>query len=135
MSMLDRKTILNVSDLERELVSVPEWGGDVFVRGMNGNERDRYELGMFNAKDDLETKAIIRARVVAFCTVDEAGANLFVPADITVLGTKSAAALDRVFSAAMRLSGMDESAAKKADADFLADPSEPSTSDSPATSA
>lgn len=134
MSMLTRSTILNAADLDRELVSVPEWGGDVFVRGMNGTERDRYELGMYTAREDLETKAIIRARVVAFCTVNEDGSSLFTPADIAVLGTKSAVALDRIFTVAMRLSGTDTDAPAGADSAFLADPSGPSTSDSPATS-
>jgi hypothetical protein len=131
VSVLSREAILQANDLERELVAVPEWGGEVYVRGMSGTERDRYELGMYAARADLEGKAIVRARVVAYCAVDETGKSIFKPSDVEALGRKSANALDRVFSVAMRLSGTSPDAPEAAEESFEDAQSEPSTSGSP----
>jgi hypothetical protein len=48
----------------------------------------------------------VRARLVSLSTVDENGERLFSDADVVALGGKSAAALERVFTVAMRLSGL-----------------------------
>ena len=39
--MLTREQILGLSDLPREEVRIPEWGGVVFVRALTGSERDQ----------------------------------------------------------------------------------------------
>ena len=44
--MLNREAILSSVDLPKELVSVPEWGGDLYVRTLNGTERDAFEASM-----------------------------------------------------------------------------------------
>lgn len=116
--MLSRDQILAADDLPTEEVDVPEWGGAVLVRGMQGNERDRFEMSMYMTKDNLEEKAIVRARVVAWCTLGEDRKALFTPKDVEWLGRKSARALDRVFDVAKRLSGIGEEATKEAEADF-----------------
>lgn len=102
MSCLSRDNILTVDDLKREKVSVPEWGGYIFVRTMTGTERDQYESSVLgnNGKMDLKN---IRAKLVVLTAVDEDGLRLFNDDDIEVLGAKSAAALDRVFSKAQTL--------------------------------
>lgn len=50
--------------------------------------------------------ANVRARLVAMCLVGEDGRRLFEDGDIESLGSKGAAALDRVFAVARRLSGL-----------------------------
>lgn len=99
--MLTRDQILGASDLPVEVVSVPEWGGDVGVRVMTGAERDRFEQSMAAAKG--RTLDNVRAGLVAVVACDEAGNRLFEPQDVAALGGKSAAALDRVFTAALKL--------------------------------
>jgi hypothetical protein len=128
VATLDRKAILQADDLALELVNVPEWGGEVYVRAMTGTERDRFEVGMYLSRENPEERAVVRARVVAYCTVDEKGKALFTAADIDALGRKSAKALDRIFSVASRLSGTDAEAPKGAEASFGDGPSEASTS-------
>jgi hypothetical protein len=100
----------------------------VYVRAMNGTERDRFEVGMYLSREKPEEQAVIRARVVAFCTVDESGKSIFSARDVDALGKKSAKALDRIFLVAQRLSGIDAEAPAKAEASFGDGPSEPSTS-------
>lgn len=131
---LTRDQILSADDLPIEEVDVPEWGGTVLVRGMQGNERDRFEMAMYLTKDDLEQKAVVRARVVAWCTLDDDRRQLFTSKDVEWLGRKSARALDRVFDVAKRLSGIGEKAAKEAEADFDGGQNGASTSVWPDTS-
>jgi hypothetical protein len=108
--MLTRDAILNADDARRELVRVPEWGGEVWVRGLTGAERDAYEADAFDARtremDIARLLSNVRAKLVGRCMVDEAGARLFSDADIVALGGKSAVALQRVFEVAQRLSGI-----------------------------
>lgn len=103
--MLKREDILGSAvKLRTEVLDVPEWDGQVTVREMTGTERDRLEADISQKKQTA--MANLRARVVAMCCVDENGAALFTDADAAELGKLSAAALDRVFWAAMRLSRM-----------------------------
>uniref|UniRef100_A0A6M3IYH5 Putative tail assembly chaperone n=1 Tax=viral metagenome TaxID=1070528 RepID=A0A6M3IYH5_9ZZZZ len=106
--MLTRDQILNIDDTKKELVPVPEWGGDVWVRNMSGKERDSFEEETFLAKgpDNKQNWTNMRARLCVRCIVDEAGNRLFEDKDVDYLGAKNACALDRIFAVAQRLSGI-----------------------------
>jgi hypothetical protein len=101
--MLTREQILQCDDLPREIVKVPEWGGEVQVRTMTGTDRDAFEASLIGKEGRLEN---VRARLVSLAVCDESGERLFADADITALGAKSAKALDRVFAVAQRLNGI-----------------------------
>lgn len=105
---LKRDAILNAVDIVTEEVPVPEWGGSVLVRGMNGAERDAYEGSMITGrgKDAQLNIQDARAKLVVACSVDETGAQLFSGADVAALSRKSAIALDRIYEVAARLSGI-----------------------------
>ena len=108
MTILTREQILQANDIITETLLVPEWGGEVRVRGLSGAERDKFEsstVELHGKRRELNL-ANVRARLVSLSLVDENGKRIFSDADIHVLGRKSAAALDRVFSAAQRLSGL-----------------------------
>ena len=105
---------VDTDDLPRELVNVPEWGGDVFVRTMTGTDRDAFEASLIGKEGRMEN---VRARLVSLTLCNEAGERMFDDAEIAALGKKSARALDRVFSVAQRLNGIGTEqveAAKKA---------------------
>jgi hypothetical protein len=121
--VLTRDEIADAQDLTLERIAVPEWGGDVFVRGMNGAERDAYLAGALDAKGNVDLHNMT-ARLVAASAVDETGERLFTEADVQMLAGKSAAALSRVFSVASRLSGI-----SKEDVEALAKNSEGGRSD------
>ena len=113
MGYLTREQILKAQDLETEAVEVPEWGGKVLVRSLTGTERDAFEgsiVDMPAGKQPGSSPKMkmdnIRAKLVARSVVDEAGELIFTDKDIQALGQKSAAALDRVFAVAQRLSGI-----------------------------
>lgn len=105
---LNRDEILAAPDLGSQDVYVPEWGGWVRVRALSGAERDRFESEIAEVKGRKTqlNLANVRAKLVALAAIDENGGRLFRPSDVEALGVKSAAALDRVFDAAMRLAGM-----------------------------
>jgi hypothetical protein len=105
MAYLTKAAILAAQDLKSEAVAVPEWGGEVLVRGMSGLERDgiSHSLRQADGKMDLEK---FRTSVCACSIVDEQGKRLFTDAEVEELGAKSTTALDRVYAAASRLSGL-----------------------------
>lgn len=120
--MLTRDQILKCNDIQIEKVSVPEWGGDVFVRSLTGSERDWLEastvvdkiVGKGKKSDREIDMSNFRAKIVSLATCDKDGTAIFTKDDVLELSKKSAAALQRVFEVAQRLSGL-----TKEDADEL----------------
>ena len=108
--ILSRDDILKADDLETEDVDVPEWGGVVRIRGLTGTQRDAFEASVvkMNGTNKQYNLTNLRARFVALCVVDADGKRLFTDADVKQLGEKSATALERVWTAARKLSGMSE---------------------------
>ena len=107
-ALLDRSQILKTREVPTEIVPVPEWGGDVLVRGMTGRQRDDFEATLVEkrGKKMIPNTANARARLVVWCVVDENGHRLFGDGDAEELGEQSAVALDRVYEVAAKLSGM-----------------------------
>lgn len=115
MAILSKSQILAAVDLPTETVAVPEWGGEVLVRGLTAAERDTFEQsvvtlnGAGKAASTKMNLSNIRAKLCSLTIVDENGERLFSDAEVDVLGQKSAQALQRVFDAAQRLSGLSQS--------------------------
>lgn len=107
---LSRDQILQANDLPLEEISVPEWGGTVYVRGLTGEERDELESSVVHIEGKRKriNTSNIRAHLASLVICDEAGKKLFTEKDIQALGRKCASALQRVFDAAQRLSGLTE---------------------------
>ncbi|MCS6297166.1 MAG: hypothetical protein H8K09_13100 [Nitrospira sp.] len=108
MGLLNRQQILDSDDRRTERVAVPEWGGEVLIRGLSGTDRDEFEasLQVKNGKKRDVNLRNVRAKLVVLCLVDETGKPLFSIEDIQRLGNKSAAALGRCFDRAKQLSGL-----------------------------
>lgn len=135
--LLSRDDILKAEDIGTETVSVPEWGGEVLVRGLTGRERDTFEADLLvrrGGQMEVDPRNA-RARLVALCVVGEDGKQLFTRDDVAALGEKSAAALDRIYEAAARLSGLSEKDQKELEANFGATAGAGSSSASPNGSA
>lgn len=101
--LLTGDAIRNASDIRKELVPVPEWGGEVYVRTMRAGERDRFESDWEQRKRTGTVHENLRARVAVVCCCDEHGNRLFTDDDVSMLSEKSCAALDRIFAVAIRL--------------------------------
>lgn len=105
MKLLNKAAILGVEDLKHEDVPVPQWGGTVRVRMMTGAERDEFRSAIANEEGKSSPGQVSAALLVATC-IDETGARLFSAEDIDALKEKSAAALDVLAEASMRLNGL-----------------------------
>lgn len=134
MALLSKQEILDADDISKELVSVPEWGGEVYVGMLTGAERDRFEeLSMKGKGKDREVNlANFRARLAAAVIVDGNGNRMFSETEINVLGAKSAAALDRVYEAGTKLNRISKEDVDAAVGNSESDQSDDSGSDSPA---
>jgi len=110
----------------------------VLVRGMTGRERDAFEVSLMQpgrGGRKVLDPANVRAKLVARCVVDDDGGRLFTDADVAELGGKSAAAVDRVYAVAARLSGMGADDQEELTRDFALADGAGSSSTSPAASA
>ena len=101
--MLTREAILAANDTPTRDVDVPEWCGTVRVRTMSARDRDALEFAAIAAREEGSTVDNVRARYAAACIVDDKGNQVFTDEDITALGNKSGAALDRVYQAIAEL--------------------------------
>jgi hypothetical protein len=131
VSLLSKEAILGADDRETVDVEVPEWGGTVRVRALSGKERDAYEVSLAGVRPDGTARANlvnVRARLVALTVVDEAGDRMFTDADAAALGDKSAVAMQRVFEAAQKLSGLTDEDVEELAEGFDPAPDEPGTS-------
>jgi hypothetical protein len=110
MALLSREDILKKQDRSYQDVSCPEWGGKVRIQSLTGAERDAFEESILGAKNKDGTREVstqnLRAKLVALAAVDKDGKAMFSKDDVLVLGQKNAAALDRLFMVAQKLSGI-----------------------------
>jgi hypothetical protein len=101
--MLTAESILQADDCsDIEKVEVPEWGGFLFVKVMNGAERDFYELTASKSIQDPGSGSI-RAVLCAATICNDQGDRMFTNKQVGELSKKSGHALDRVFTVAQRV--------------------------------
>lgn len=112
MPLLTKEQILQADDIKTETVPVPEWGGEVRVRGAMAFEMDAYERSLYMTKTDEKDKVAVvenmdnaKARLVVKCVVGEDGERLFKDEDASALGKKSTSAVNRIFQRIQHLSG------------------------------
>ena len=105
---LNKADILGQKDIVTEDLFVQEWDAWVKVKVMTATERDHFEASTVQREGKKTTLNLqgIRARLCILCLVDEAGNRMFSDEDEYALGTKSGAAVDRVFVVAQRLNGL-----------------------------
>lgn len=107
MPFLTKEMILQADDLIREKVEVPEWGGCIYVSMMSAQGRDDFEKSMVVVREDGTTERNMnnfRASLCARTIVNQNGKRMFnTPDEIEQLGSKSAAAIERIFAVSLRL--------------------------------
>lgn len=138
---LSADAILGAEDVQTRNVPVPEWGGEVTVRGLTGIERDAYEAGIqqIRPKPDGTREVVFvrdnaRAKLLVKCLVDEQGNRIFKDNDAPALGKKNGAVIDRLYDVAAELSGLSEQAQKDIEGNSEGAQSADSPSSSPETS-
>jgi hypothetical protein len=107
--VLTREQILQ-TDLPFETIYIPEWGGDVRIKTMTGQERAAFEDSVVIDRDGKAEvdKKLFFAHLLAFTMVDDEGALLFESTEQVKeqLLTKSGAVLMRIGNRSARLNGL-----------------------------
>jgi len=118
--MLNRDAILKAQDLRRELVDVPEWGGEVYVRSFTALEREEVEMRSMQMVDiatgqikDARQMAGLKAWIVSRTVVDSDGRRIFTDADTDGLQGKAAEVIGRLADKATELSRLSVEDAEK----------------------
>lgn len=98
--LLSRTDILGASDTKYEVVHVPEWGKDAYVRvrSMKAGDRDQMERAITDADEQVSSRQV-RARIVSLCVVDDEGKPLFTKDDVALLAERHVAPMQRIFEA------------------------------------
>ncbi len=106
--LLTRDQILAAQDIETIEVDVPQWGGSVLVRGLTAAQRGQFTAAIMEQRGKQQTVKLqdIQVRLCALSIVDEQGKRMFADHELHLLAEKSAAALQHVFEAGQRLSGL-----------------------------
>lgn len=90
-----REKILKTNDIKRKKVYVKEWDCDIFIKQMNGAEREEFEREKFIIKNgNVEPGKNIAAKLLQKVLVDENNKNIFEKNDIEALSGKNANVLD-----------------------------------------
>ena len=130
--VLGKMDVLRAKKLKRELVSVPEWGGYIWVQEMTAEERDRFDSWVVGRKTGDQTG--MRLRVVLHTAINEDGSMMFSELDIDDLKDKSGCAVVTISNAGLKLSGMSEEAKSEEVKNSVAVESGDSSSNSAETS-
>lgn len=118
--LLSAADILDAEDIQHEYVDMrPYWPGTVKVKSLTGEERNKVGALMRAEGKKVgedEALAFFQTRIVAASLIDEDGKRLFTQADVVKLARKSAAAIQRAYAVAARLSGLGEDELEEAKA-------------------
>lgn len=114
MSIL-RDKILNSHDIQHEIVEIPEWGCSLLVKSMTGKERSLLFSTAIDAKGKFDFEKAYPVILIASVYDPETGEKVFGQADMDLLNTKNAAAMERIAKVAMRLSGLDSESVTRAE--------------------
>lgn len=115
--LLTAADILAADDIRSIEVEIPQWGGSVRVRGLSGKLRSQLEQKISSKANFGDIKML----VVLNCTIDEAGKPLFSNSQRPALEEKSADAIELIFEAACRLSGIGDKQVQEAEGNFATD--------------
>lgn len=114
MSAVTREQLLEAArnaKIERDQLHVPEFGGDVWVRGMSGKERDAFEEGLRIRRGrragqmDLRN---FRSQLAVKVIVNEQGERILNDDDAAIFSRLPSGVLDRIISRCTELSGMSD---------------------------
>jgi hypothetical protein len=118
LSVSLRDQIKQVQDIPSEIMDVPEWKVKVEIRGMDGDETLSFMEQASGDGKEAASFAALYPQMITRSVFDPAtGERLFTEEDWDWLRGKSGAALNRLATKAMALSGLTEAAAEEAGKD------------------
>jgi hypothetical protein len=124
-----RDKILAAEDIPSETVQIPEWDVELLVKGMSAGERLSLMQNAYDQNTQQVNMAIVYPDVVVACAHDpKSGEPVFTDADKSELMKKASAAIERLATVGLRLSGIGKEEQDAAGKDFSTSQSEDSSS-------
>ena len=103
--LLNKEQIKNAKDLQYEEISTDEWGKGSVVRIRSWTGKDRNAMEQEWLKKDNNTTGF-KEKMIVISVVDDKGDLIFTDKDVSWLSGKSAAPIDRIAIAVMRMNGL-----------------------------
>lgn len=131
--LLSKDEIFGMDDIPMEEVVVPEWKNrKVLICGLTAAGKNAYQASLVEIKGTSRKVRMenATAKLLVRTIVNRQRQPIFTETDIERLGSKSAAALERLATVANRLSGMDE----KENAELVKNSEAAQSDDSPTVS-
>ena len=116
LKALTKEDIVAVSDITIEEVKVPEWGGIICLKEMNGLGRDTFEktVSARTGKSEAFDITGLRTLLLSLVICDAEGNLLFTEADVEALNKKSAKVTSRLFVQAQKMNNIGDEALEQA---------------------
>ena len=121
-NILSRDSILGRSVLKRKEIDVPELGGTLILRELNGTQGADFQRRVLEVVDgrtatirDANALANLNALVIVWSAITEDGQPLFTKDDIPALNAMGASFLDMVGNEVLKLSGLDKAGLRRAE--------------------
>lgn len=97
--------------LKSETVNVPEWGTDVMIRELSASEHDSYQAAIVDIGTGGKVTVNLsnhRCELLVRALRDSEGKRLFRDAEVSMLGQAPSPVIDRLYTIAQRVTGVDE---------------------------
>jgi hypothetical protein len=102
-----RTAALNAEDITTELVTVPEWGGNVYgVKAMTLKQQRAFLRTVTDPDGGVNRDKYVAQLLIRTIVDPDTGEPVFEAADAAALEAKSASAIGRVLTIAARLAGL-----------------------------
>lgn len=131
MGLALKDSIIAADDRKTKRVDVPEWGGEVILRGLSGTDRDSWEQSNVIRRGNTAEVNLTgsSARLLVRALVDEEGNRLFADNEWQQLSAKAGHVLSKLADEVIDMSGLGADAVEDGQGNSESDPSESSTSD------
>lgn len=113
MALLSKSQVLAAEDDNYQVVDIPEWGGEIRIRGLTGAEWAKVSAFDKDAQRQKLQPVCTDALMVVMGAIDDRGMALFTEGDLPSLSKMNAGILRYLSERIFRLSGIgdDEQAA------------------------
>ena len=104
--------IRSAQDIDREIITIPEWDVSIEVRSMTVRQRASFVAASQDTSDNGDKIENVYGQILVTCCIDpEDGSPVFNEDDLSWLMTeKSGAVIDRLVTSCLEVSGLKEKA-------------------------